>query len=392
MAKPAQKRAAMGNHGQSSSVNDNQGMLFYLVDWLPPDFGAVGQYGVIFSRDIARTGRHVHLIGLGREDCGTVREIFGDGILDITRLPAKPFNKSSNFNRLTWILKSNFRLIYEVIKHPKARNADVLFTGSPPFMLFFALLCKWLRGARLIYRITDFYPEVLFAAWGRKPALAVIFEKLTWFFRRRVDEIQVLGEDQRKLMLAGGIRPERITLKRDISPIHISGNEKPALCPPALKGRKILLYSGNFGAAHEIETITRGLVWHYRQGSGQFGLWLNASGSGIQPVTEILHSEGIPYALNEPSALHQLPAVLAAADVHLVSLRPGFSGYVLPSKIYGCLSSGRPILYVGPASSDVHLLCSLERTKDYEHVDAGDVEGFSDALERLANHGLAVST
>ena len=50
-----------------------------------------------------------------------------------------------------------------------------------------------------------------------------------------------------------------------------------------------------------------------------------------------------------------------AADAHLVTLRPQFSGIVLPSKIYACLATRRPIVFVGPQSSDVHLLCLKAR-------------------------------
>jgi hypothetical protein len=45
---------------ETSSNKSNQ--LFYIVDWLPPDFGAVGQYGAIFARDLAVAGRDVVLL------------------------------------------------------------------------------------------------------------------------------------------------------------------------------------------------------------------------------------------------------------------------------------------------------------------------------------------
>ena len=52
--------------------------------------------------------------------------------------------------------------------------------------------------------------------------------------RRQVDSFQVLGEDQRRLLLAGGISPERIIMKRDVSPVVISGDERPAKRPDEL--------------------------------------------------------------------------------------------------------------------------------------------------------------
>lgn len=359
-------------------------IVFYVVDWLPPDFGAVGQYGLIFSRDMARAGRTVQLIGMCSQDGSVEGERFASGHLDITRLHAERFDKSSLIRRFIWTMKADIRLMWQVIKDRRSRGAELLFTGSPPFMLFFSFLARGLRGTRLVYRITDFYPEVLFAAWARKPAVFGILERVTWFLRRRVDEFQVLGEDQRRLLIAGGVRPERITLKRDVSPIKISGLEAPARPPAALAGCKILLYSGNFGVAHEIATVTKGLALYQRCGSDRIGLWLNASGSAIDEIAQTLSSEGVPVAVSAPSSLNALPSVLAAAHIHLVSLRTAFSGYVLPSKIYGCLCSGRPILYVGPKSSDVHLLCSQQSTAPYEQVEIGDVLGFALALGRLS--------
>ena len=67
-----------------------------------------------------------------------------------------------------------------------------------------------------------------------------------------------------------------------------------------------------------------------------------------------------------------------------VTLRTPFSGVVIPSKIYSCLASRRPILYVGPKSSDIYLLCRQMEALVYEQVEPGDIEGFAAALERLA--------
>jgi len=346
--------------------------------------GAVGQYATIFSRELAQTGRKVCLIGLTSGADEKSRELFaGGGVLEVKRLAARRYNKSRLLSRLIWSIRTNFELIWEVIRDPRSRGSEVLFTGAPPFMLYFALLAKWLRRARLIYRITDFYPEVLIAALGKRTLPLALLARVTWFLRKEVDVIQVLGEDQRQLLLAGGIAPEQIILKRDVAPVPISGREKPAPTPAELIGRKILLYSGNYGVAHEVNTVVDGLIRHHREGSGHFGLWLNASGTRVKHVMQALRAAGVPFAHTEPVPLDQLPALLAAADVHLITLRSAFSGLVLPSKIYGCLRSGQPILFVGPKSSDVHNLCMQASSAAYEQVDPGDAVGFADALERF---------
>lgn len=355
--------------------------LFYVVDWLPPDFGAVGQYALLSARHIAATGREVFLIGLTsdpRPDLAFACE----PNLNILKLKAKPYEKKSFLRRLLWSLATNLQLIRAVWRHPRSRAADVQFTGAPPFLLYFAIPLKFLRKVRLIYRITDFYPEAIIAHLGRRPFLLGLLERITWSLRRRVDQFEVLGEDQRALLLRGGIPAERIVIQRDSAPASMTGQEPPAPTPPGLAGRKILLYSGNYGVAHEVETVIQGLALHHQRGSGRFGLWLNATGSSADIVEHRLRELNIPLARTPPVPLEDLPGLLAAADAHLIALRPAFAGIVLPSKVYGCIASGRPILYAGPQSSDVHLLCSAIEQR-YIQITPGDAAGFAAALDEL---------
>jgi hypothetical protein len=377
-----------------SIMLSSQIALFYIVDWLPPDFGAVGQYGQLFAREMAaREKRKVFLIGLTSGSSTVDHELFvGGGELEIHRIEAAPYEKGQIVKRLFWTVRTNFRLLREVMRNPASHGAEVLFTGAPPFMLFFAVPLKFIRKLRLIYRITDFYPEVIIAELGRRGVILKILQSLTWFLRRQVDKFQVLGEDQRQILIKGGIAPARIFIKRDCSPVELIDTVRPLPSPPELIGHKILLYSGNYGLAHEVDTVVEGLICHHRNGSGRFGLWLNASGQNAEAVARRLSAAQIPLAQSRPVALNSLGALLAAADVHLITLRTQFSGIVLPSKIYACIESRRPILFVGPASSDVHLLCMRSAKLLYRRVEPGDSDGFAKALEYFANEGTSLSS
>ena len=76
-------------------------------------------------------------------------------------------------------------------------------------------------------------------------------------------------------------------------------------------------------------------------------------------------------------------SVLKAADLHLITLDDRFVGYVLPSKVYACIESGRPVL-IGHADSDVHLLCGQQLDPQrYRRVDVGDVASTKIALEHF---------
>src|SRR4051812_16853740 len=100
--------------------------LFYVVDWLPPDFGAVGQYAVIEASEIAANGRHVELIGLSSGAANITEQSFpGGGFLRTTRISAARYDKSRFLSRLLWTLRTNARLISKVLWSPNARRAEV---------------------------------------------------------------------------------------------------------------------------------------------------------------------------------------------------------------------------------------------------------------------------
>jgi hypothetical protein len=74
----------------------------------------------------------------------------------------------------------------------------------------------------------------------------------------------------------------------------------------------------------------------------------------------------------------------APADVHLVTLRDPFVGYVLPSQIQACIKSGKRILFIGSPSVH-HLAAASLKAGQCRCVDVGNVEGAVVALKSLKN-------
>ncbi|HEX5758995.1 MAG TPA: hypothetical protein VF121_07345, partial [Thermoanaerobaculia bacterium] len=170
--------------------------LVYLCDWLPPDFGAVGQYSLHFARQRAAAGEDVFLAGLSSSGDSLVEEPAGAGRLRVLRLAARPYDRADFRARAAWTARTALRLLARVRR--ELRRADeVLFTGSPPFMIQLLVPLNLLLRKRLTYRITDFHPECLMAELGRVPPALAAFHRWTLALRRRVDRFEVLGEDQR---------------------------------------------------------------------------------------------------------------------------------------------------------------------------------------------------
>ncbi|MBU8875442.1 glycosyltransferase [Reyranella sp. MMS21-HV4-11] len=357
--------------------------IVIIADWLPPDFGAVGQYMLMRAQALAEQGHDVTLVGLSSARGSTIRQLRGKGQLTEIRLNARPVPRGSLVGRMLWTIATNLRLILAAFGPLRAADG-ILFTGSPPFLIHLLAPLKPLWRGKLVYRITDFHPECLIAARDRPSRALGFLLGLTNFWRRKVDGFEVLGEDQRRRLTQTGIPADRIALVRDGSPVSFAGDTQVEPLPAELAGKCVLLYSGNYGVAHEVETVARGYELHHKSGSGRVHLWLSATGAGAEDLAARFAAAGLPFHRSSPVPLERLSGLLRAPVAHLVTLRDAFVGYVMPSKIYACIESGKPVLFVGSAASDVDLLAA-PAPAGYWRVPCGDADGFAAALEEMAD-------
>jgi Glycosyl transferase 4-like domain len=360
--------------------------LVYLCDWLPPDFGAVGQYAMLFARQWAAEGWSVTLVGLSSgKSSREARVQIGDGSVEVIRIHRRAYQKQKFMARLVWTVVSNVLLLGAAFKEIW-RADSVLFTGSPPLMVhFIAPLNRFLRK-QLIYRITDFHPECLIAERGHDGPVLRLLLRLTRFWRRRVDSFEVLGLDQARRLAENGIPEARVRLKRDPSPVTFQPGLLPLSVPNELRaGAGVILYSGNWGVAHDENTFIEAYSHYVRESKNPLRFWLNATGAKANRVERELRQRGAtPIYRSRLVPLEDLPRLLLAVDVHLITLRDPFVGYVVPSKIYSCVESGKRVLFIGSTSSDVHLVASSALLADrYFRVDVGDVHALVKALHAM---------
>ena len=368
---------------QSPFDLETERRVVIIADWLPPDFGAVGQYMQMRARVLAERGHDVTLIGLSSGKGSVRQEGAGRGTLTEIRLSTRPVPRSSFMARLAWTAATNLRLVAAGFRALRAADG-ILFTGSPPLLIHVLAPLKPLWRGRLVYRITDFHPECLIAARARPSRALGLLLGLTNFWRRRIGGFEVLGLDQLKRLRETGVREDRITLVRDGSPVSFAGAHAEPL-PADLEGHCVLLYAGNFGVAHDVETVAEGYRLHHREGTGRVRLWLSATGAGADELAGRFAEQGLPFHKSAPVPLDRLAGLLRAPAAHLVTLKDAFVGFVMPSKIYACIESGRPVLFVGSAASDVDMLARTAGPDHYWRIECGNAAGVAAALEQLAD-------
>jgi colanic acid biosynthesis glycosyl transferase WcaI len=142
-----------------------------------------------------------------------------------------------------------------------------------------------------------------------------------------------------------------------------------------------LLYSGNFGLGHELDTILYAV--HTLREEVTLRLLLVGTGREVARIRELITALGLDNAeLRPPVPLDQLQDLLACGDVHIVAQKPCTEGLIVPSKIYGTLAVGRPTIFIGPENCDVARI--LRQSASGFIVVPGDVRSAAQVLKQLA--------
>jgi colanic acid biosynthesis glycosyl transferase WcaI len=235
---------------------------------------------------------------------------------------------------------------------------DAVVIGSDP--AFAASMGLGLRlvqpTAALVHWCFDLYPEILTAEGGRAvEVLGPIARRLMGLAYRRFDGLVDLGPrmQARLAEYGAGARQETAVpwaLTETDHPAPVDVDARAALFPRA---KLALFYSGTMGRAHDFELFLR-LARACRARSGDaVSICFTARGNRADELRRAIGPDDHNVALAPFADEAALPARLAAADLHLVSLRADWAGVVVPSKFFASLAIGRPVIYAGPADSEI---------------------------------------
>src|SRR5262249_59018140 len=124
---------------------------------------------------------------------------------------------------------------------------------------------------------------------------------------RRVESFELWGIDQARRLADSGIAQERIRLKRDTSPVVFASELAPLPLPDEVRGGSgIILYSGNWGVAHDDHTFIEAYAEYVQQSKLGLRFWLNATGAKADRVERELRSRGVPFYRSSLVSLEHL--------------------------------------------------------------------------------------
>src|SRR5277367_2753606 len=288
---------------------------------------------------------------------------------------------------------SNY-LSYLALAVPRAlalRPDIILAMTDPPVAGIAGAFIARLAGRAFVYNIRDLYPDM--AVGGdivRAGKWVARWESLHRRALKQAARVIVLGDDMRERILAKGVAPERVVVVRDGS---TPTAQMPERSDPVVQESRqgfpfLVLHAGNLGFYGAWDTLLEAAKILSNENTGFVFIGDGANRAALESAARA--TRNIKFAPFRP--VEQIAHVMMAGDLHIVTMKPGLEGVVVPSKLYSILAAGRPILAVAPPESDAARIvvesgCGIAADPDDPAAVAAAIKELRAQPERLAEMG-----
>lgn len=351
-----------------------------------PDKSAVSQILTDLAFHLSQAGHRVDVISSrGDYEGGSTlppRESVNG--VSIRRIWSPSLGKKSALARIadlgSYAIGSTMRALF-------ARRADcVIVLTNPPMYAFVGMLLRLIRRESYIYVVMDLYPDIAVQAGmlARRSPLRYLAAWLTRLTLKCARSVVVLGECMAGAVEKYGVPREKIEIIRNwgddgVQPLE--PQENPLRAELGYRDEFVVMYSGNMGIGHRFDDILQ-VALELRDNKDIRFLFV---GGGVRRGTiEKFRQEHQLDNIIVRSYFprEQLACSLPVGDAHFVSLREGFEGLIVPSKPYGVMAAGRPIIYQGSANGEIARM--LTQQGGGQVVAEGDHAGLKDLIVRWA--------
>jgi glycosyltransferase involved in cell wall biosynthesis len=307
-----------------------------------------------------------------------------DGV-EIVRVHSTAYDRSSlplrALNYVTYLLAS-LRAGLGV------RRPDVvLCMTDPPVIADVGLAIARRFRVPLVVVSQDVFPEIAVELKRlENRSLIGVLRALIGFYLRRADRVVAIGDTMRRRLVEKGAPPERVTIIPnwvDTGTIQPAPRDNEWSRENGLVDRFVVMHSGNVGHAQNLDALVRSTT--FLRDLDDLTVMIIGGGARhaeLVALAERLEADAVRFMGYQPR--ETLSLSLSAADVHVVGLAAGLSGYVVPSRLYGILAAGKPVIVAADADSETARL--VEREQCGVVVPPGRPELLAQAL-RAAHDG-----
>jgi len=248
-------------------------------------------------------------------------------------------------------------LSYLALAVPRAlalRPDIILAMTDPPVAGIAGAFIARLAGRPFVYNIRDLYPDM--AVGGdivRAGQWVTRWENLHRWALQQAARVIVLGDDMGERILAKGVAAERISVVRDGTAPAPSLGQMPARSDAIVQEIRqgfpfVVLHAGNLGFYGAWDTLLAAAKMLRNENTGFVFIGDGANRAALESAARNLPN--VKFAAFRP--VEQIAQVMMAGDLHVITVKRGLEGVVVPSKLYSTLAAGRPLLVVAPPESD----------------------------------------
>lgn len=341
-------------------------ILIYGLNYAP-ELTGIGKYTGEMSSWLAARGHEVHVVTAPpyypawsiREDYRgklyRTEKVPGEPVVYRTPLyvPAKPTGLKRMVHLFSFMAGSLPVMLCQIFWKP-----EIVFTVEPTFFgAPLALLVSQTAGAASWLHVQDFEVDAAFDL-GLLPAKGLIHDfalGLEEFFTRAFTCVSSISHKMVERAVAKGVPAARTVLFPnwvDVDAIHPQPQDAANSFRRelGLEDKIILLYSGNMGAKQGLELLAP-LARFFESDTRVHFLFCGDGAFRPQLETLVAHLPNVTLLPLQPFS--RLNDLLNAADIHLLPQRAGAADLVMPSKLTGMLSSGRPVIATADAGTQV---------------------------------------
>ena len=283
---------------------------------------------------------------------GEPHEAVRNGVL-VQRVPSTSFERSElgrrALNYATYLGSSL------AVALRGERPDAVLCMTDPPMVGDVALAVARRFRVPLCVISMDVFPEIAVELKRlENPVAVALLRGLVGLYLQRAECVVAIGETMRRRLEEKGTPAERIVVIPnwvDTSAITPQPRDNEWARRHGLDGKFVVMHSGNVGHAQNLDNLVRSATFLRDLDD----LQLVIAGFGARhgetvALAERLEADKVRFLPYQPREV--LPASLSSADVHFVGLGKGLSGYVVPSRLYGILAAGRPVIAAADEESE----------------------------------------
>lgn len=305
----------------------------------------------------------------------------------VVRVAVPEFSKENKKSRIKNLVAYSFRAVLATLKLPKQ---DYIFTISQPPILggVLGVIGKWLKGGKLIYNIQDFNPEQTMAVgYSKNKAILGIAMMVDKFSCRQADKVIVVGRDMQETLrnrFNNKNVPRKVFInnwidEKEIYPLPEDHEKVLAFKKKyELENKTVVMYSGNIGLYYDLENLIKVIEKFKGRNDVVFAFIGNGTKKKEIEAYATEHKMNnvkfIPYQ-DKADLIYSLNV----GDAHWVVNAKGIKGVSVPSKLYGVMAVGKPVLGVLEKNAEARLI--IEDTQCGYVVEPGDYEG----IEKMIN-------